>query len=330
MIFLTAALALVTPHANKPCTVETAVRTTVTAIGENLDRYLDRCVTVSGPASSIALFSSVEGVYRAQRRAIDGRGDPKEGRQHRLGLYSDDDVLRKSNLSNLTWLTVTGRVDSCERKRERALAEAGEDIVVMMLGYCHSLGGAVIDAVGFSVDPGRTPQRLVGEPARSRVGDLVQAPDDWLQLSALRRLAADFRAALRKGDRRALAEMHDIGADPDARERALLEFLIDRPDSPFAQVRRNRAVPMAIFIRRSEIERARARLPVEAPFGTICLGRRGDRRRAWPISADDADNDPERPYACTDVGWPDDGRGTLRLYTRLDRAGGLAEPSRLD
>jgi hypothetical protein len=328
-MILLAALALTASSDGAACTPRTATPTTVTDIGESLDDYLGRCVTVSGPASSIALFSSVEGIYRSQRLAADGNPDPAEARRHRLGLYSRDGEIRRMRSANLPWLTVTGIVDSCERKQKRAQA-AARDSIIMMSGYCHYYGGAVIDAVAFSVDRSKTPRRLTGEGARRRVGDLVSAPADWPHLAAMRSLGDEFRAAVGRGDRAALAEMHGINAKPDGQDSALVESLVADAGSPFAELRRDPTLPMAIFIRRSDLERARAGRPPEAPFGTICFARRSAPGIAWPISANDADNDPARPYACTFVAWRDWAARKIGLDTRLSRGGWLAEPARSD
>jgi hypothetical protein len=330
MILLTAALALAAPTSAGPCTARTAVRTTVTEIGENPGDYLDRCVTVSGPASSIALFSGVEGIYRSQRLASDGNPDPREARRHRLGLYSEDNEIRRMKPANLPWLTVTGTVDSCERKQKRAEAAAGRDSIIMMSGYCHYYGGAVIDAVGFSLDRAKTPRRLTGERARRRVGDLVSAPADWPHLAAMRRLGEEFRAALRSGDKEALARLHDLDSKPEGQNAPFLDDLVAGAVSPFAEIRRDPTLPMAIFVRRSDLDRARAGRPPEEPFGTICFGRSGDRPVAWPIAANDADNDPARPYACTSIAWRDWASRKIGLDTRVSRGGWLAEPIRSD
>lgn len=330
MILLTAALALAAPPTAEPCTARTAVRTNVTAIGENLDRYLGRCVTVSGPATSVALFSDVDGLYRAQRLTVDGNPDPGEARRHRLGLYSKDDAVRRLRPANLSWLTVTGRVDSCERKKARAVARAGKDSIIMMGGYCHYYGGAVIDAVESSIERARTPRRLTGERARRRVGDLVMAPDDWPHLAALRRTGEEFRAALRGGDKAALARMHDMADKPGEHDKKLLESLVGGAFSPFAEPRLDPSLPMAVFVRRHEVERARAGRPQEGPFGTICFARVRSRSVAWPLSANDADNDPARPYACTSVVWRDWAQRKIGLDTAVSRGGWLAELARPD
>jgi hypothetical protein len=330
MILLATALALTPPPGEAPCTARTATRTTVTDIGEKPERYLGGCVTVSGPASSVALFSSVEGIYRSQLLTAEGNPDPRESRRNRLGLYSKDNAIRRLRLGRVPWLTVTGIVDSCERKQARAVAAAGKDSIVMMGGYCHYYGGAVIDAVDFSVDRSKTSRRLTGEAARSKVGDLVLAPDDWPHLAALRRAGEEFRAALRSGDRAALARMHDIADKPGEHDAELLESLVARSDSPFAELRSDPSLPMAVFVRRHEVERARAGRPPEAPFGTICFARVHSRSVAWPIAGNDADNDPARPYACTSVVWRDWAQRKVGLDTRLSRGGWLDEPTRLD
>lgn len=332
-MILLAALALATPSDGAACTAETAAPTTVADIGERLDQYLGRCVTVSGPASSLALFSSVEGIYRSQRLTADGNPDPAEARRNRLGLFSRNNAIRGLKLGNVPWMTVTGVVDSCERKRDRAVAAAaaaGEIAVFVGAGYCHYYSGAVVNAVAYSIDHSKAALRLTGEAARSELGDLVPAPDDWPHLAALRRVSDEFRIALARGDKAALAGMHDETAKPDGQHSTLVESLVAGIGSPFAEVRRDPSLPTAVFIRRGDLERARAGRPPEEPFGTICFARRHASSTAWPISANDADNDPARPYACTSVVWRDWAKRKIGLDTRLSRGGWLAEPVRLD
>ncbi|MGZ8285897.1 MAG: hypothetical protein ACXW27_11615 [Allosphingosinicella sp.] len=328
MILLASALAL-TPPEEVPCTALAATPATVADIGERLEYYLGRCVTVSGPATSLALFSSVEGIYRSQRLTAEGNPDPGEARRHRLGLFSRNNAIRGLRLDRVPWMTVTGRVDSCERKRDRAVAAAraaGEVAVFVGAGYCHYYTGAVVNAVAFSVDRSKAERRITGEAARSEFGDLVSAPDDWPHLAALRRTGEDFRMALARGDKAALAQMHDETAKSDGQYSALVESLAAAGASPFAELRRDPSLPMAVFIRRSDLERARAGRPPEEPFGTICFARRRAASTAWPISANDADNDPARSYACTSVVWRDWTARRIGLDTRRSRGGWLAEP----
>lgn len=333
MILTAVVLALTTPPEEVSCTASTATPVAVTDIGERLEYYLGRCVTVSGPATSLALFSSVEGIYRSQRLTAEGNSDPGEARRHRLGLSSRNNAIRSLKLGKVPWMTVTGIVDSCERKRDRAVEAAraaGEVAVIVGAGYCHYYGGAVVNAVAFSIDRSKAAQRLTGEAARREVGDLVPAPDDWPQLAALRRTGEEFRLALGRGDKRALAEMHDMSAKPGGQDSVFIENLVSGAESPFAEVRRDPSLPMALFVRRGELERARSgRLP-EWHFGTVCFARRADRSIDWPISANNADNDPARPYACASVVQRDWAVRKIGVDTPASRGGWLAEPDRFD
>ncbi len=331
-MILLAALALTASPEEAACTARTATPTTVAEIGERLDRYLGHCVTVSGPATSFELFSSVEGIYRSRLVTAEGDADAGEARRHRLGLFSKDKFLRGLKLDEAPWMTVTGIVDSCERKRDRAVAAAraaGEFAVIMGAGYCHHHGGAVVNAVTFSIDRSRVARRLTGEAARREVGDLVQAPDDWPHLATLRLAGEEFRTALERGDKAALAEMYDISGK-NARDSDFLESLVAGPESAFAEVRRDRSLPMTVFVRRSDFNRARAGRPLEELYGTICFARAHGRPIAWPISAHDADYDPARPYACTSVIRRDWKKRGVGLDTWLSHDGWLAEPARFD
>lgn len=327
-MILLAALAATAAPEEPACTARTAVPVTVAEIGERLDDYLGRCVTVSGPATNVALFSSVEGLYRSQRVTAEGDPDPGEARRHRLGLFSRDNAIRRLKFDRMPWMTVTGTVDSCERKHDRAVAaarERGEIAVIVGAGYCHRDGGAVVDAIAFSVDRMRKVRRLTGEAARETMGNLVQAPDDWPHLPALRGAAEEFLSALGRGDKAALAEMYDLSMN-DARDSAFLDGLVAGTGSAFAEVRKDRSLPMTFFIARSDLNRARAgRLPGE-PKGTLCFARAHGRPIAWPISLHDADHDRARPYACTSIIWRDWKKSKVGLDNWPNRGGWLAEP----
>ena len=310
------------------CTPAIAISTTVEAVASNPGQWLARCVTVTGPALGRSIYSDVEGFYLIRQRDDTGHV-PRRHLRHRIGLYLTDHLLPGETLEQ--W-SVTGTVDSCERRADEArrqeaeenrrLREAGsEEIMILMLGgYCHYYPGAVIDVVAVERGPDQDYHRLVGADARDRFGNLVFAPSRWRHLARFRRMAEAFRAAVATRDRERLSALHGrFGADPEE-----LDHLLRNSDSVFREMRGGAAFPFAIFVEAFDQE---GRSPEHQRYqdGYICYCRSEDCRNVWPISDVDARDHPEHPYACLRVS--EDGAG----YVFLNSVGGhspLQEPQR--
>lgn len=165
MIWL--ALLLVPPGAAEvpQCSPSTAERATVGEIKRRPDRFLGRCVTVSGPVDPISIYAS-DAARARSHRLLRLRGTPTEpDPRHRLGLYRGDDRSEGRGLDG-HW-KITGIVDDCELMYERAQEKAARErvagtqedgeamVVIMMTGYCHYLSGPVIHSVAAEKLPGR-------------------------------------------------------------------------------------------------------------------------------------------------------------------------------
>ena len=167
----------------------------------------------------------------------------------------------------------------------------------MLGGYCHWFDGPIVDVASWSIDSGVRYERLIGEAARRRFGDLVSATPVTPNLKALLAFGHDFLRAVRNRDRAALAALH--GFSPDTRntdDRRVLSFILDDPDSPFRQLRAGIGTTPAIFVRR-DVERR----PDEGVGGVLCFCRTENCRSRWPISILDTGNSADKPYVCTIV-----------------------------
>ncbi len=291
MIFTTIALAVAAAQPAQappppPCTARHAIRTDVVAIASAPERFLDRCVTVTGALADITMYSGREGLYLASRFGPDGNRTAASPR-HRIGI--DKQEIRNLRMSRPMRATVTGRVDTCERRREGAP-------FAMLTGYCHYESGPTIVVDAYEIgDQGY--ERLTGEDARRRYGNIAFMPADWRHRAGLERLAAQFLAALRAGDRAGLAALHGIGPESSNESRAQLSYLLDDPASPFVQLRGGAPSQSVIFV----AARDGAASPADRVSGILCFCRAGDCTDRWPIAFSDADNRPARPYACTHV-----------------------------
>ena len=275
----------------QPCTERETVRTTVTEIGRDPARFLDHCVTVTGTFAGIRMYSGREGMYLAWRFGRDGNWTA-DRRLHRIGI--DNQAMRNSRLTSPQVATVTGRVDSCERRSQR-IRDAGG--IPFLGGYCHYESGPTIVVTSYTIT-GTGHERLMGERARRRLGNLVAMPVDWPHRARIESVAAAFLAALRAGDRAQLATLHLFNDPGNRHSQAVLRSLLDDPGSPFAALRRAAPAQAAYFVSAAADGTPLGR---EQPMsgGTICFCRTTDCSGRWPISSSDADNDLDAPYVCT-------------------------------
>jgi len=299
-----------------PCTEADSISATVVEIAGDPGRFLDRCVTVSGAVAGIEMYSGQEGMYLAYRFGADGNHTP-EGQKHRIGIDRQD--IRDLRMAYPQRTTVTGRVDSCERRYERIRAAGG---IPFLGGYCHYFGGPTIVVDAYSITEKRY-ERMTGEDARRRFGNLAFMPEDWPARPAILSITAELLAALRAGDRAKVAELHDFRNPHDEHERAILYRLLEDSDSAFAQVRSG-PVQTAYFVASAEGgsvlggERSGA-------GGIACFCRIGDCSDRWPITLNDTVDSPGRPFACTRI---ETYEHATRPHFYTERQGGwTTEPS---
>jgi hypothetical protein len=160
--------------------------------------------------------------------------------------------------------------------------------------------------------------RLVGEEARQLYGNLAPMPADWPFRAQIERIASEFISALRSSDRQALLALHDNQIDSGE-----LGYLLEDRDSPFAQLRQRAPSQTALFVGMAPDG---SLLDRDEPDATICFCRAGDCSNKWPIARFDAENAPERPFACIRVvprDWVTRGFG----LDRPSRGGWLYEPA---
>lgn len=123
-----------------PCEPAQAVRASIDEIRARPEAYIDRCVRVAGFSNGVSMFKSRTEPHR-MRNGIGIYDLP------RLPAGPADD----GGLPVHRW-SVVGRVDSCERIRDRMLRalerqrRSDPDIlpVVFMTGHCHYVRGPVI------------------------------------------------------------------------------------------------------------------------------------------------------------------------------------------
>ncbi|HWT13046.1 MAG TPA: hypothetical protein VN231_09870 [Allosphingosinicella sp.] len=296
MILFIAALAVAASAApeapGQPCSRDGAISATVAEIARDPDRFLDRCVTVTGALAGIRMYSGREGLYLAHR--VGRNGNPVAANlAHRIGIDSQD--LRELRMRYPQLTTVTGRVDSCERRSARIVAAGG---IPFLGGYCHYEGGPTIVVDAYNLTEQRF-ERMIGEEARREFGNLAAMPPDWPHRPRVEAMATEFLGALRAGDRAKLSELHGIRGEEDEHDRALLFSLLEDRDSVFAEIRQASSPQSAVFV--SAAEDGTPLAAPEGPAALVCFCRGPDCAGRWPIAGNDANNEPRRPFACTRV-----------------------------
>jgi hypothetical protein len=333
MLSLFAAAALAA-QSSTSCSPAISIRTTVAEIGENLNRFMDKCVTVAGPFAGLAMYGSVEDMYLTARYGPDGNYDWAAAKKGRLGLDSPRGELRGLKMDRIPRIEVTGIVDSCERRsaaaraREKANLARGEISIMMLTGYCHYYDGAVLNAVAWSFDQSTRYERMTGESARELFGNLVPLEDDWPFAQRLQAASSEFLAALRARDQAKLMALHDFTNPDHEFHRKVMDLLLRRSDSPFVQVRTNPNPQMQLFLDRFEVEQQGAGKDPRLALAVACYCRIGDCKGRWPISYNDADNWVTRPYACVRIRKEDWPGGKLIVETQPGSGRWLAEPER--
>ena len=306
----------VSAEVSPPCTIETSTPASVVEIAGDPDRFLDRCVTVSGAVAGISIYSGREGMYLAHRFGSDGNYS-EEGRRHRIGIDRQD--IRDLRMAYPQQATVTGRVDSCERRYKR-IADAGG--IAFLAGYCHYHSGPTIVVDSYSITEKRH-ERLIGEAARADFGDLAFMPSDWPARAGSEAVVADFLAAVRRGDRARLAELHDFTDTDNEHRRGVLYALLQDAESPFTALRQGEAPQSTLFVSMAEDGTLFGREGT-APGGLACFCRTEDCTGLWPIALNDANNARDRPFVCTHL--QGDGSRPAWLVTPVG-GGWLMEPA---
>lgn len=299
------------------CTRRDAVRATVPEIARHPDEYMDKCVLVDGVRYGHSLFATVDGVYVRSPDALD---HTKSGL--RIGIDGD----RNGQHPGYRHVSVLGRIQDCEAIRQMVQASAGPDEVVMVMGYCHMAYGPYVRIQQIRYRSGVPFVRQTGNYDRADYGDIEPVPANWPHRAMIEAQADRFLSALRARDRRTLA-----GLASEEQEADTLRFLLDDPSSPFASLRTSTTTPQTIVLSYRYLVRPR---PEDEPIddedysAIVCFCRETDCSERWPLASFDADNLPERPYACTKIEpYVSDGKDVPHFVTPAGKTG-LAEPTR--
>lgn len=254
------------------------------------EEWIGECVHLNGYVSGYTFFADVAGVYRFG--AANRMYDPNQGW---LGLYFDDQSDWQDRMRSAS---VVGRVNTCQRSYEAALAEADEDTLIMMIGYCHYRGGLTLNSVQIRAGSEIQFERQVGDQNRRSFGDLSeQMPPSMLPIDVTD-LFDLFLSALRSGDTVLMGQIVDSWnlLDDELDRQAFVSYLAGRRNSPFSVMREaGPELQIAYFLERENSEFAEDESD-QAWVGCFCVEE--DCTGRWPISTIDATAETRTPYVC--------------------------------
>jgi hypothetical protein len=307
---LAAALVLLTlcvmhRPAHAACAPRTAEPTDIRSVAGDQRRFQGRCITVTGVGVGPHVYADLDALYEQSSDQFDPSANGAV-----LGL---DGPLVNRIPQRYERVRLTGVMKDCGRPVQGAM---------FVFGYCHQYNGGVLELTHV-VDLGPAGLTRRGQAfARPGYGDLTPAPANWPHLAAVHALVERLIATLRARDVQRLDQL--MFGDPDAVDGTLLNrtnrMMLDDKRSPFAALRTAaRPVQWVVLIGWNQA--------AEDDSAVVCFCRIRDCSQSWPIARRDANNQPERPYACAMAQEAmDAGRTPLTVLTPTLPHRGLNEP----
>jgi hypothetical protein len=288
---LVAALLVAAAAAAPACDAERATPVTVSQMARAPERWLGRCVRVSGIVSGNIFYDDVEGVYRAEATDADTRAN--EGW---LGLYASPPEPERRGPFRAS---VAGIVHDCTLDYEKAVADSNPDDLIMPTGYCHYRGGLVLVDARVRYDRPIRLSRQSSDAARRRFGDLLTVREAGPVPEPAKRLVDQFVAAFEAQDRAGLAALVSAydGQEPAGPGLDRWQSFLAGDTGPFRSLRAHRRIAEPVFFR----ERLSAADEIDPPvdphwFACFCTASGCADR--WPISSVDTQAELSRPYLC--------------------------------
>ena len=321
-------------QAETRCTVAAAIPAAIDTIQKDFANWDGRCVRVRGLAFHDHLYVDRLAILKTPGRYTAA----SEGA---IAVYPKED---RGNLPpEAAWVEVVGKLGSCtdEEAATQALRKQEPDQLIMTFGYCHTSLENYIAPVAVVIASHAPILRLTEKevpPDRRPLADAApDVPDRAAQLAAARAAIA----ALKAGDEAAFLRLsdpetaEDVAALKGRSPEKYLQEDIEKAHSlfqdqaenhgPFASV--SSTAQERVFINQASFK-VKTTDPQEPPPLIICWCKTADCGSKWPIMSSDADNAPERPYACARTGeteiYPN--REHVIEVETTSRTKGLAEP----
>lgn len=247
------------------CSPANGQKATVAEVAADPKAWLGKCITVQGIYSAERVYADADAIYGVNSNSIGGYVD---GRGSMDGFWKGE---------------FAGRVTDCAAAQADLdtglLRSPGISLDDRVLGCRKPEGPFLVFMSPRGLEPADVLRRLPG----AKGGDLVPAPKDWSETAVLEERADKLLAAFKARDRALLATMlpgaYAVGE------------LLASTDTPLLSI--------APGAQRQVFVVGRVPGAGDQRFAAVtCYCRTKDCSKTWPIALRDADNQPDRPYAC--------------------------------
>lgn len=273
------------------CTAVVAKPMDVRKLISQADKRLGDCVRVRGLVDSQYLYADRDAIYQQPRNAS--------------GLSSNGGALGLQRSGGQDWenaglveTELVGTLNDCGRIQDELLRNMRETGVFILLGgFCHYSSSLFLSVDEEHVLGPLNWERQLQRRAARDYGNLTPARGSLRE--AARKVAMDFLAALRGGDRESVTMRNRRMFTQDDVASETLAYVFDDPGSPFANLRATgQTSQMEIFAYREPLWHTTPEEESSEQLAIVCFCRTADCRKSWPINSGDATNTPSRPYAC--------------------------------
>jgi hypothetical protein len=262
----------------KICNFKNARPVAVREFVKNPADYKRKCIALSGYLGPRALFGSVEDFY-----ALKGSPSKEDKIAARVGLYADDQNMNALFRAERAFVTVVGLGAEC--------SDFSGERVVMVLGYCHHVGGPTLWVSDFT-PTSPSPIRRTRSQIPADVPDIEDIDPQSAVHARIYTVALKWLDVIRRADVSAYIAMDDGSIEDRYNPDALMHKLFASKRNAFGQITSGTEIPpFKAFRRISEA----GRFPFYA-YGCFC--KTEDCADTWPAIAADATAKVEWPYAC--------------------------------
>lgn len=297
------------------CTGNRARDVAITEVTANPERYHFACVRVQGLTSGphnddiVTISESQKAAYQRDETVYwRNRGSRS------IGVMAWDGV---EALPAFQFASITGIVIDCRIISDGLQAQEGawraadlvggsdDEMIILPGGFCHFSSDPHIRANEVRILPvSPPPPRLLPRDRASLIGNLVPAPANWKWRQHVEELARKFLDVLRKRDFATFPQLHVEFTDEGWNTLAINSAtqLQDGAFAAFGRLMQSSHTPQILIAPYVWYYMPYRLDPKEGSFtSVVCYCLTLDCRSSWPIQVFDADNRPDRPYACLEI-----------------------------
>jgi len=269
------------------CTAATAIPATIDTIQKDFKDWSGRCVRLRGLELGQHLFTDRMATLKPIDRSQASANGSIDIYPEKLGSTPPDPAM----------VEIIGKLDSCTEQRAAfdALEKQKPRSIIMMTGYCHMSRENYVDPVSITVTSNKPITRLTEKEVPSDRRPLTDAPNDLPHRAAQIATMRAFVTAIAAGDEATWEKLLRPPSLPPIGT-PLPEGAFLQAAQTFAGIRPDGSSPERIFVDRTDV--GNEHMKMVGPQLIACWCKTGDCTSKWPVTPQDADVMPERPYVC--------------------------------